>query len=125
MRANNTKIFLEMIELFRSLDIKSSMSYYSEDAIYRYGGLPYVVGKQAIEELANSSHLDFIAQLDFKVLQTWENENTVVAQMELLHILKDGRELTLPCMDVVTFDENGKVKEFLVYIDSSPLFEKH
>lgn len=123
MKKTNTSIFLEMIDLFRKLDVKTSMNYYAEDALYRYGSFPPVVGKESIEAMANSSHLDFIEKMEFNVLQTWEFENTVIAQMELPHLLKDGRQLVIPCVDVVKFTEDGMVKEFNVYIDSSPLFQ--
>lgn len=121
----NTAVFLEMIDLFRKLDVATSLNYYADDAVYRYGSYPPVIGKQAIEQSANSSHLDFIEKMEFNVLQTWEEGNTVIAKMELPHKLKDGRELVLPCLDVVTFNDEGMVKEFLVYIDSSPLFQQH
>lgn len=123
MQKDKTSIFLEMIDLFRKLDVKTSMNYYAEDAIYRYGSFPPVLGKAAIEAMANSSHLDFIEKMEFNVLKTWEFEDTVIAQMELPHWLKDGRNLVIPCVDVVKFSQDGMVKEFLVYIDSSPLFQ--
>jgi ketosteroid isomerase-like protein len=64
MEKTKTSIFLEMIDLFRKLDVKTSMNYYAEDATYRYGSFPPVSGKSAIEAMANSSHLDFIEQMD-------------------------------------------------------------
>lgn len=120
-----TEIFPDMIALFRKFDITTSMLYYADNAVYRYGSYPAAIGKEAIEAMANSSHLDFIEKMDFNVLQTWEQNNTVIARMELPHWLKDGRQLTLPCVDAVSFNEDGKITEFLVYIDNSPLFQNH
>ena len=121
----NLDTFLKMIELFKEMDVPTSLNYYAEDAVYRYGSFPPVVVRQAIGEMTAISHLDFIEKMDFQIIQTWVDGDTVIAQMELPHRLKEGREITLPCTDIVRFNQEGQVKEFLVYIDSSPLFQNH
>lgn len=116
-----TRIFREMIALFNQLDVETALSYYTDDAYYRYGSFPPVKGRDAIRASTYSSHLDFIAKMSFNILQVWELGDTVIAEMELPHELKDGRTLILPCTDIVRF-EGDKVKDFRVFIDPSPLF---
>ena len=40
----NLDTFLKMIELFKEMDVPTSLNYYAEDAVYRYGSFPPVVG---------------------------------------------------------------------------------
>jgi ketosteroid isomerase-like protein len=121
---DNLTIFHKLIELFNALDVERALSqYYADDAYYRYGSFPPAIGKDAIRAATYSTHLDFVKGMSFKVLETWAQGNVVIAELELHHNLADGSTLVLPCTDVVRFAA-GKVQDFRVYMDPSPLLAK-
>lgn len=121
---SNEATFLQLIELFNRLDVETALrDHYLDDAYYRYGSFPPAVGKDAIRAATYSSHLDFVKGMSFRVLHTWAQDDVVIAEMELDHHLADGSTLTLPCTDVVRFT-NGKVRDFRVYMDPSPLLAR-
>lgn len=121
----NLATFADLIALFNVLDVETALSrHYADDASYRYGSFPPVVGKHAIRQATYSSHLDFVKGMAFEVLETWAQGDTVIAELELRHELTDGTTLTLLCTDVVRFAPDGKVRDFRVYIDPSPLFAR-
>jgi hypothetical protein len=125
MSTHHQQTFMRLIELFNALDVETALrEHYQDDAFYRYGSFPPAVGKDAIRAATYSTHLDFVKGMRFKVLQAWAQDDVVIAEMELEHQLADGTTLTLPCTDVVRFASNGKVRDFRVYMDPSPLLAK-
>lgn len=121
---DNLRTFHRLIELFNALDVEGALSeHYADDAYYRYGSFPPAIGKEAIRAATYASHLDFVKSMSFRVLHTWAEHNVVIAELELRHELADGSTLVLPCTDIVRF-ANGKVQDFRVYMDPSPLLAK-
>lgn len=121
---DNLTTFHRLIELFNALDVERALSeYYADDAYYRYGSFPPAIGKDAIRAATYSTHLDFVKGMSFRVLETWAQSDVVIAELELQHNLVDGSTLVLPCTDIVRF-KLGKVQDFRVYMDPSPLLAK-
>jgi hypothetical protein len=51
----------------------------------------------------------------------WEVDNVVIAEMDVNYeVNEDGRPVTVPCVDVYRF-QDGKIKEWRIYPDTSKL----
>jgi ketosteroid isomerase-like protein len=98
-----------------------AISFYNEDAQYRFGNSPPVIGRQAILESANTTHLDQIKDIAFDVKAMWEQGDVIICEMEITYTRRDGKVFTLPCCDTIRMKGN-KFQDLRVYMDASPLF---
>lgn len=115
-----TEIVRSLIGLFEAMDVESAMTYFTEDALYRFGNHPPAVGKAAIASLFEASQLDRIARTSFDINEIWEIGDAVICQMETSHACNNGKAVALPCAIVFRM-EDDLVREMRVYMDASPL----
>ncbi|MBC9719455.1 nuclear transport factor 2 family protein [Streptomyces sp. TRM66268-LWL] len=67
---------------------------------------------------------DFFATIDglsHHLLQTWEMKDTVIVQADVTYLRKDGRRVTVPNADILTFS-GGLVRDWRIYIDLAPVY---
>mgnify|MGYP002778065550 CR=1 FL=1 len=116
-----TEIIRSLIGLFEAMDIESAMTYFTEDALYRFGNHPPVVGKAAIASAIEAAR---IARTSFEINEIWEIDDAVICQMETTHACDCGKATAIPCA-VVFRMEDDLVREMRIYIDASPLQESY
>lgn len=114
---------MELKELFNSIDsmnVDKFLSYLSEDCTFKFGNADPAVGKEAVR-MAVSGFFGMIKGLRHELLNTWEVRNTVICNGEVTYTRKDDSKIKLPFCNVFVMEE-GKIKEYLIYIDINPLF---
>ena len=116
-----TDIIRRLLRLFEQLDVEQALTFFTPDALYRFGNYPPAIGKEAIAAATKASHLEQIKQISFEINQIWEIKDTVICQLEINYIRNDNTVLTLPCTDIFRL-EDDLVREMRVYMDASPLF---
>lgn len=119
-----TEIIRSLIGLFEAMDVESAMTYFTEDALYRFGNHPPAVGKAAIASVIEADRLDRIARTSFEINEIWEIDDAVICQMETSHLCNRGKAIAIPCA-VVFRMEDDLVREMRIYIDASPLNGRH
>jgi ketosteroid isomerase-like protein len=115
-----TEIVRSLIGLFEAMDVESAMTYFTEDALYRFGNYPPAVGKAAIASLFAASQFHRIARTSCDINEIWEIDDAVICQMETTHACNHGKAVALPCAIVFRM-EDDLVREMRVYMDASPL----
>ena len=92
----------------------------SDDVVYRFGSFPAGQGKESFNEtwLAISSQVE---SLSHDLLDTWETGDSAVCRGNATYSLSDGRSVTLPFTNVFYLSD-GKISEYLIYIDASAVF---
>ena len=65
--------------------------------------------------------VDMFESVTHDITTIWELDNTVICEMNVTYNRKDGKSVTVPCVDVIHFTD-GKVNELKAYIDTSPAF---
>jgi ketosteroid isomerase-like protein len=63
----------------------------------------------------------YFDKVEHKVKNTWENGDTIIAEMELVYHRKDGKVIPVPCVDIIQL-KNGKVVSLRAYLDAAPAF---
>jgi ketosteroid isomerase-like protein len=101
-------------------DIAAYLNYFTADAIYKVGNFDAVHGHEGIRALAEPL-VEMFTSVTHDVKQIWEIDDTVVVEMDVIYLRKDGKETRLPCVDIIDFVD-GKVKELKAYLDPSPAF---
>jgi len=113
----------KIIKLFESIDEMDTdkfASFLTEDARFRFGNTPDVVGKSAIKE-AVAGFFTTIKGISHRHLNIWEVTGTVVYQGEVTYTRHDDSSLTLPFVNVYGM-KGDLIKDYLIYIDINPLY---
>lgn len=110
-------------DLFRAIDRMDSPAFagfLAEDAVFRFGNMPEVKGRGAITT-AVEQFFSSIRGLRHRILHAWEQGSHVIVQGEVTYTRKDGKIVTVPFANIF-WTVDGKVQEYLIYVDVSPLF---
>jgi ketosteroid isomerase-like protein len=109
--------------LFRAIDAKSTgqfLDFLSEDALFRYGSSPAVVGRATIGAAVDQ----FFASIEssrHELRLVWERPDAAVCQGDVHYVRRDGKSLTLPFCNIFQL-RDGKIVRYEIYIDPGPLF---
>lgn len=105
-----------------SMNIDNFVKFFSNDAVYRFGNPPVVFGHEGIKQ----SSIDFLKKVEglhHHIKNIWEIQNDeIVVELEVTYIRYDGKVFTLPCCDIIRFQDN-KIKEMLIFMDISPVYK--
>jgi ketosteroid isomerase-like protein len=101
-------------------DVDEYLTCFTDDAEYKAGNFPAVFGPEAIREFA-ARVIPYFDKVEHKVKSSWQNGNTIISEMDLVYHRKDGKVVTVPCVDIIQL-ENGKVKSLRAYLDANPAF---
>lgn len=116
MSRNARTIFAD-IDAF---DPDKFITHLTDDVVFRFGNAEPVVGRAAVKE-AVAGFFTMIDGLTHHVLNVWDIGNTTVAQIDVEYRRKDGKSVTVPNADILTFD-GDLVREWQIYIDLAPVF---
>ena len=109
-------------EVFTSIDQMEAdkfVSFLTEDAVFRYGSSPAVVGESAIK--AHVEHFfGMFGKLSHKLLGSWNHSDAIFVQGEVTYTTHQGTDITLPFLNCFKM-QGDKIKEYLIYIDPTPL----
>ena len=110
-------------ELFRAIDSMDAdrfITFLTEDAQFKFGNNPKVIGKDAVKE-AVKEFFSSIKGLSHEVINTWSHPDTIICQGEVTYTRKNDSKVTIPFVNIFGIKEN-LVKDYLIYIDIAPLF---
>jgi hypothetical protein len=113
--------FLE--EVSASIDGKDSKkfaSFITPDGQFRFGNAPPAVGTEAIEQVVEW-FFSTIKSSKHEILKTWVDDNgDIVWQGRVTYTRLDDKVVPVEFVNVFNM-EGDKVKDYLIYIDNSPL----
>jgi ketosteroid isomerase-like protein len=109
-----------MFAAVESKDLDTYLMCFTEDAEYKAGNYPPVYGRAAIRDFAGQI-MPYFNQVEHKIKNKWHNGNTIISEMDLIYYRKDGKVVTVPCVDIVEI-ENGMVKSLRAHLDAAPAF---
>lgn len=115
---------LRLEELFSAIDSKNTeafLQFLAEDASFRFGSAPIIHGHAAIGDAVNG-FFSTIAKSSHRIDKVIVNGATLVCEGSVQYWRLDGKELTIPFVDV--FEYQGKhISAYKIYIDIGPLYE--
>jgi ketosteroid isomerase-like protein len=113
---------MDIPSLFASIDAKRTqqfLGFLTEDAVFRYGSNPRVVGRSAIELVVDQVFAS-IRSCSHRVLRVWEHPGSVICQGEVTYVRLDGRSIVLPFCNVFELRDE-RIARYEIYIDPGPL----
>ncbi len=112
-----------MQALFQTIDNQDSEAFaqwLAEDASFRFGNQPAVVGRDAIRDYVQGFFASLQA-LSHQLEQQWTTADGVVCHGQVTYTRHDGSLLTVPFCNVLNMTD-GKVHEYLIFADTSALY---
>jgi len=94
----------------------------TEDAQFRFGNAPAIVGHAAIQAAA-AAFFAAIASSEHRVLGTWNGAGTAVCEGEVTYTRHDGSMVSVPFANVFELRAD-KIAAYRIYIDNSSLFRE-
>jgi ketosteroid isomerase-like protein len=116
MSADVAKIFADI----DSLDPAQFVAHLTTDAKFRFGNADPVVGREAVA----AAVAGFFATIDgmkHHILNSWAVGDTVIVQIDIEYLRKDGKSVSTPNADILTF-EGDLVRDWQIYIDLTPVY---
>jgi limonene-1,2-epoxide hydrolase len=114
-------VIRRLIKLFETMNVDEAITYFTDDAEYRFGNYPPAIGPEGVRQSATSSHLNAIKGVAFEIEGLWEFGDVVVCEMAINYTRTDDTILTLPCTDVFRM-AGDKIQSMRIYMDPSPLY---
>lgn len=113
------------MQLFQSIDAMDTnkfLTFLADGAQFRFGNAPAAVGKDVIRQ-AVGGFFQSIKGISHNILRTWTHPDTVICQGEVTYTRHDSSQLTVPFVDIFGMEGN-LIKDYLIYIDITPLYAK-
>ena len=110
-------------ELFGAVDRRDLDAYlacFTEDAEYKAANIPAVYGHEAIREFG-AKMIPIFEKVTHNIKTSWQQDDTIVCELDLGYHRKDGKVVTVPCLDIIRL-KDGKVKSLRAYLDATPAF---
>ena len=101
-------------------DVDGFLSYFAHDATFRFGNADTHVGVSDIGG-AVEGFLTSIAESAHDVRTVWEAPGSIACHGDVTYTRLDESSITLPFANVLYLDDDGKISEYLIHIDITPL----
>ena len=109
-------------DLFKSIDGMDSdgfVSFLTDDAVFRWGGTPPAHGREVVHQVVTNVFGMFKA-LSHTVHGVWVHPDAIFVQGEAAYTRLDDSVVELPFLNCFKM-QGDKIKEYLIYLDPTPL----
>ena len=96
------------------------VAHLTPDVVFRFGNADPVTGREAVRE-AVAGFFSTIEGLTHHIRNVWELGDTTIVQIDVEYSRKDGKHVTLPNADILTYD-GELVRDWQIYIDVAPVY---
>ena len=101
-------------------DAQGFANFITEDGTFRFGNNPDVVGRDNIRDYV-AAFFSMIHSSEHEIVNHWKGDGTVVWQGSVKYTRLDKKQVTVPFTNI--FNMHGNlIKDYLIYIDNTPLF---
>lgn len=96
------------------------VAHLTPDAVFRFANADPVIGRPGARE-AVAAFFGTIDGLTHHIRNVWEQDDTVIAQIDVEYHRKDGTSVIVPNADILVFD-GDLVRDWQIYIDIAPVY---
>jgi hypothetical protein len=113
----------DVAKLFADIDAFDPgrfVAHLTPDARFRFGNADPVTGREAVRE-AVTGFFATIDGLTHHIRNVWEIGETVIVQIDVEYLRKDGKTVLTPNADILIY-EGDLVRDWQIYIDVAPVY---
>jgi ketosteroid isomerase-like protein len=110
-------------QMFARVDVRDAEGFaacFTEHGSFRFANTPMLTGRAAIRDFI-AGFFAGIGGISHQFEGCWSVDDRAFCNGLVTYVRKDGSELTVPWSTVSRF-EDGKLAEYLAYVDASKLF---
>jgi ketosteroid isomerase-like protein len=101
-------------------DVDGFMGWLTDDCTFTYGSQAPVRGSADVRSMVEGFLAGFAA-VEHRVESSWEAEGAAITEGTVTYTAADGRSTTLPYCNVLRLADDGRIRQYSVYIDPTPL----
>ena len=112
-----------LTKLFNSIDNMDAAkfaSFLTEDASFKFGSQPTVIGRKNIEKFV-AGFFSSIKRLEHKVTRNFSEKNTLICEGIVTYTRLDEKNVSIPFVNFLEIS-GDKINNYKIYIDPTPLF---
>ena len=121
-RADAERLIAAIARADAGLDLEGFLALLAPDVVMRIGSQAELRGKEAVREAIAGLFGGMRAGIRHTVSRAWGDGDVLVYQAEATFPLRDGRDITLPYVNVLDLGAGGRVVRYVIAIDLSPMF---
>ncbi|GBG39203.1 nuclear transport factor 2 family protein [Mycobacterium montefiorense] len=110
-----------VFEIVDTMDLDKLAALFADDARVSFGNEPAYVGPSAIRN-GVKGFFDTIAGIHHTLVRVWRIGDDTIAHVDATYQRKDGTEVTLPAATVYHADADGKIDDYRVFLDVTPIY---
>ena len=103
-----------------AFDPDKFVAHLTPDARFRFANADPALGREAIRD-AVAGFFSTIDGLTHHIRNVWEFGDTVIAQIDVEYLRKDGKTVIIPNADILIYD-GDLVRDWQIYIDVTPVY---
>ena len=110
-------------DLFKAIDtadVEGFMKWLADDCSFTYGSQDPVRGAEAVRAMVDG-FLQSFAAVGHQVDANWEVDGTAITEGTVTYTTDDGRSTAIPFCNVFHLAEDGRIRDYRIYIDPAPL----
>ena len=109
-----------LFETIDAMDAEKFVTFLADDGVFRFGNGPAARGREDIREMV-AQFFGSVHGLRHRLLGVWTLPDVVFCEGEVTYTRKDRSAITLPFFNVFKM-QDGKVREYSIYADVTPLY---
>ena len=111
----------QVFDIVDSMDVGKFVALFAESARLTFGNVAPAEGLDAIRDVARG-FFDTIAGLHHNLVRVWQIGADTIVHLDVDYQRKDGGRVSLPCVTIYHLDDNGKVDDYRVFADLTPIY---
>lgn len=112
--------FHDLFAAIDGSDVDAFMTWLSDDCSFIYGSNDPVRGADAVRSMVDG-FLKSFESVSHRIDANWENDGAAITEGTVTYTTDDGGSTTLPFCNVFHLADGGRIREYRVYIDPTPL----
>ena len=101
-------------------DVDGFMGWLDDDCSFTYGSGEPIRGAAEVRQVV-AAFFDNFESLAHRVDAHWEVDGTAIAEGVVTYTTSDGCRTAVPFCNVLHMADSGRIRDYRVYIDPSPL----
>jgi limonene-1,2-epoxide hydrolase len=112
--------FTDLFTAIDTTDVDGFMTWLTDDCSFIYGSNDPVRGAEAVRAMVDGFLSSFSA-VEHRVDSIWEADGAAITEGTVTYTRDDGGSTTLPFCNVFHLADDGRIREYRIYIDPTPL----
>ena len=112
--------FTKLFNAIDTTDVDGFMTWLTDDCSFIYGSNEPVRGAEAVRAMVDGFLSSFDA-VKHEVDSSWEADGAAITEGTVTYTKDDGGSTKLPFCNVFHLADDGRIREYRVYIDPTPL----